>query len=48
MQNKQVLPGIDSSYPQSIISWQLIYVAVSVGLGLIGGILSGLASLCDR
>jgi hypothetical protein len=38
MQNKRALPEIDLLYPQSIISWQLIYVAVSIGFGFIGAI----------
>ena len=47
-QNKTILPGIDSSYPQSLIPWQLLYVAISIGFGIIGGVLTGLVHSCDR
>lgn len=41
-------PFTSGSIPYSLAGYQLIYVGLSAGIGLGGGILAGLLSLCDR
>ena len=33
--------------PYNLIGWQLIYVAISIGIGAMGGIFGGLLCICD-
>lgn len=40
--------GAGSILPTSLVAWQLIYVALSIAVGVVGGLLSGLACICDQ
>lgn len=40
--------GIAAGYPISLVGWQLIYVAVSIGIGIVAGVVTGLACHYDK
>lgn len=37
-----------ANYTYSLAGWQLVYVAISVAIGLGNGLLTGILNLCDK
>lgn len=46
--NDTEVPGLGTKVPSYLAGWQLVYVGISAGIGLGGGIFTGLMCICDK
>lgn len=47
--NNGIIPGsIGTSYYYTLAGWQLVYVGISLGIGIGSGLLVGILGCCDR